>query len=89
LGCLAIIHAIYPVGTQDTENFCLDTSHIGIYVSSKSQRELFPKVARWLKERDREGEPALPARADKTRGKKPGARGRPAGPRKRSRAGAP
>jgi polyhydroxyalkanoate synthase len=40
------------VGSKDTENICLDTGHIGIYVSSKCQKEFAPKIARWLKERD-------------------------------------
>lgn len=40
------------VGSTDTEDICLDTGHIGIYVSSKFQRELTPKIVNWLKERD-------------------------------------
>ncbi len=40
------------VGTKDTEDICLDTGHIGIYVSSKTQKELTPRIFRWLKERD-------------------------------------
>ncbi len=40
------------VGSTDTEDICLDTGHIGIYVSSKCQRELVPKIAQWLRERD-------------------------------------
>jgi polyhydroxyalkanoate synthase len=40
------------VGSRDTEDICLDTGHIGIYVSSKCQREFAPKIAAWLKERD-------------------------------------
>jgi polyhydroxyalkanoate synthase subunit PhaC len=40
------------VGTRDTEDLCLDTGHIGIYVSGKCQKELAPKIARWLQERD-------------------------------------
>jgi polyhydroxyalkanoate synthase len=40
------------VGSRDTEDVKLDTGHIGIYVSSKSQREFAPKIARWLMERD-------------------------------------
>ena len=42
------------VGSSDTEDVCLDTGHIGIYVSSKCQREFAPKIAKWLKERDRD-----------------------------------
>lgn len=40
------------VGSRDTQDVCLDTGHIGIYVSSKCQREFAPKIAAWLKERD-------------------------------------
>ncbi|HOG06547.1 MAG: class III poly(R)-hydroxyalkanoic acid synthase subunit PhaC [Syntrophales bacterium] len=47
------------VGSRDTEDVNLDTGHIGIYVSSKSQREFAPKIARWLMERD--GPDARPA----------------------------
>jgi polyhydroxyalkanoate synthase len=40
------------VGSKDVEDICLDTGHIGIYVSSKCQKEFAPRIARWLKERD-------------------------------------
>ncbi|NTW34679.1 MAG: class III poly(R)-hydroxyalkanoic acid synthase subunit PhaC [Syntrophobacteraceae bacterium] len=40
------------VGTNDTQDICLETGHIGIYVSSKCQRELTPRIVGWLKERD-------------------------------------
>ena len=40
------------VGSKDTENICLDTGHIGIYVSSRCQKEFAPRISRWLKERD-------------------------------------
>lgn len=40
------------VGSKDTEDICIDTGHIGIYVSSKSQKEFAPKIIKWLKERD-------------------------------------
>ena len=39
-------------GSKDTEDVCLETGHIGIYVSSKFQRQFAPKIAKWLKERD-------------------------------------
>jgi poly[(R)-3-hydroxyalkanoate] polymerase subunit PhaC len=42
------------VGSTDTEDICLNTGHIGIYVSSKYQRELVPKITMWLMERDRQ-----------------------------------
>ncbi len=41
------------VGSKDTEDICLKTGHIGIYVSSKCQAELAPKIFSWLKERDK------------------------------------
>lgn len=40
------------VGSDDTEDICLNTGHIGIYVSSKCQAEFAPRIAAWLKERD-------------------------------------
>jgi polyhydroxyalkanoate synthase len=40
------------VGSKDTEDICLDTGHIGIYVSSKCQEAFAPKIAAWLKDRD-------------------------------------
>ncbi len=54
------------VGSANKEDVCLDTGHIGIYVSSKTQKEFGPKIVRWLRERDgvekgREGTPARPA----------------------------
>ncbi|MGD9034400.1 MAG: class III poly(R)-hydroxyalkanoic acid synthase subunit PhaC [Desulfobacteraceae bacterium] len=44
------------VGSKDAQDMALDTGHIGIYVSSKCQREFAPKIASWLKERDGERE---------------------------------
>ncbi len=40
------------IGSKDTEDVCLETGHIGIYVSSKSQQAFAPKIADWLKEKD-------------------------------------
>ncbi|MGW8302995.1 MAG: class III poly(R)-hydroxyalkanoic acid synthase subunit PhaC [Desulfobacterales bacterium] len=42
------------VGSKDTQDICLQTGHIGIYVSSKFQKEFAPKIAVWLKEREHE-----------------------------------
>jgi polyhydroxyalkanoate synthase len=42
------------VGSRDTEDVCLDTGHIGIYVSSRCQREFAPKIATWLQKRDKD-----------------------------------
>jgi polyhydroxyalkanoate synthase len=49
------------VGSADTEDITLDTGHIGIYVSSKCQREFAPKIVRWLRERDGEERTAAAA----------------------------
>jgi polyhydroxyalkanoate synthase len=40
------------VGSKDATDVCLDTGHIGIYVSSKCQKEFAPKIGAWLKGRD-------------------------------------
>lgn len=40
------------IGSSDKEDICFDTGHIGIYVSSKCQREFAPKIADWLLARD-------------------------------------
>ena len=40
------------VGSKDVTDVCLETGHIGIYVSSKCQKEFAPKITSWLKERD-------------------------------------
>jgi polyhydroxyalkanoate synthase len=40
------------VGSKDVEDVCLETGHIGIYVSSKFQKLFAPKIVQWLKDRD-------------------------------------
>ena len=40
------------VGSKDTEDICLKTGHIGIYVSSRCQQEFVPKITTWLMERE-------------------------------------
>ncbi|MGB8425364.1 MAG: class III poly(R)-hydroxyalkanoic acid synthase subunit PhaC [Desulfobacterales bacterium] len=45
-------HLTGSVGSTDVEDVCLETGHIGIYVSSKYQKEFVPKIAGWLKDRD-------------------------------------
>jgi polyhydroxyalkanoate synthase len=42
------------IGSKDAQDICLDTGHIGIYVSSKAQRAFAPKIASWLKQRDKQ-----------------------------------
>ncbi|MGC9324756.1 MAG: class III poly(R)-hydroxyalkanoic acid synthase subunit PhaC [Desulfomonilia bacterium] len=46
------------VGSKDTEDVCLDTGHIGIYVSSKTQKEFAPKIIQWLSQRDSDTTPS-------------------------------
>lgn len=41
------------IGSGDKEDICFNTGHIGIYVSSKCQREFAPKIADWLMARDK------------------------------------
>ncbi len=40
------------VSSEDVQDICLETGHIGIYVSSKTQMQFAPKIVEWLKERD-------------------------------------
>ncbi len=58
------------VGSKDTEDICLDTGHIGIYVSSKCQREFAPKIVQWLREREGEDGVVKRTTARKPRSKK-------------------
>lgn len=44
------------VGSNDTEDLCLNTGHIGIYVSSRCQHEFTPKIAKWLANRDNQSD---------------------------------
>jgi polyhydroxyalkanoate synthase len=58
---------IAQVGSEDVEDLCLDTGHIGIYVSSKCQKDFAPKIANWLKARDEvKKKPAKRKTASKT-----------------------
>jgi polyhydroxyalkanoate synthase subunit PhaC len=52
-------------GSKDTEDVCLNTGHIGIYVSAKYQQEFVPKVTNWLMERDKPD--TQPAKKTRTR----------------------
>jgi len=40
------------VGTKDYELYKFEGGHIGVFVGSRTQKELAPKVAQWLKDRD-------------------------------------
>ena len=51
------------VGSRDVEDVCLETGHIGIYVSSRFQRMFAPKIVRWLKERDAEDAVVVPSKS--------------------------
>ena len=55
-------HLTRQVGSADVEDICLETGHIGIYVSSKCQREFAPKIAQWMKTRDAIKRPATKRR---------------------------
>jgi len=39
-------------GTRDSQDICLDSGHIGIYVGAQFQREVVPTLVAWLGERD-------------------------------------
>jgi polyhydroxyalkanoate synthase len=56
------------VGSKDTQDICLETGHIGIYVSSRTQKELTPRIVQWLMDRD--AIPAGKAEAEAETGKK-------------------
>ncbi|HHP7235333.1 MAG TPA: class III poly(R)-hydroxyalkanoic acid synthase subunit PhaC [Desulfobacterales bacterium] len=57
------------VGSQDVEDLCLETGHIGIYVSSKYQKEFAPRIMQWLKERDAAEKPKPKVRKKTVSGK--------------------
>lgn len=46
------------LGSKDVRDVCLETGHIGIYVSSKYQNEFVPMITGWLKDRDKEEVPS-------------------------------
>ncbi len=41
------------VGSKDKELYSFKGGHIGVFVGSKSQKELAPSIAEWLKKRDK------------------------------------
>ncbi|MCE8423626.1 MAG: class III poly(R)-hydroxyalkanoic acid synthase subunit PhaC [Candidatus Methanoperedens sp.] len=60
------------VSSTDKETLIFPTGHIGIFVGSKSQKEVCPKIAEWLKPRSElevTGEPEIPESKPK-RGKR-------------------
>jgi polyhydroxyalkanoate synthase len=68
---------VNKVGSRDTEDICLNTGHIGIYVSSKYQEEFAPKIANWLKQRDQIEPPASHAGRRKAGTRKSAAQAKP------------
>ncbi len=40
------------VGSADSQDVCLDTGHIGIYVGTRFQKEIVPMIASWLTRRE-------------------------------------
>jgi polyhydroxyalkanoate synthase len=40
------------VGSKDKELYKFQGGHIGVFVGGRSQKELAPAVAEWLKKRD-------------------------------------
>jgi polyhydroxyalkanoate synthase len=40
------------VGSRDARDLCIDTGHIGIYVSARSQKEFAPEIIHWLADRE-------------------------------------
>ncbi len=46
-------HLTSAVGSKDVQDMSLKTGHIGIYVSSRCQKEFAPKIVNWLKKRDK------------------------------------
>lgn len=68
------------VGSKDTTVFSFPIGHIGIYVSSRSQREIAPNLVKWVKERSGEAPiPKKPAKKATTARKKSRAASKPAG----------
>lgn len=41
------------VGTKDIETHSIPTGHIGMYVSSKSKRQVAPLISEWLKKKSK------------------------------------
>jgi polyhydroxyalkanoate synthase len=52
------------VGTEDKTLYEFKGGHIGVFVGSKSQKELAPAISKWLHERDAKPEAAQPETAE-------------------------
>ena len=67
------------VGTQDKTLYEFQGGHIGVFVGSRSQKELAPAIGKWLKQRDAIAAPkvtptpkvAVPAKAVPTKAAAP------------------
>jgi len=57
------------VASKDTLDICLDTDHIGIYVSSKCQQQFTPRIVQWLKQRETVKTPRVRKAKKRTTGK--------------------
>jgi polyhydroxyalkanoate synthase len=53
------------VGSTDKSLYEFKGGHIGVFVGSKSQKELAPTISQWLHERAEDGAPAKPAKETK------------------------
>ncbi len=60
------------VGSTDKTLYEFKGGHIGVFVGSKSQKELAPAIAAWLHERDGEGQIKVSETLEKTRAEKTG-----------------
>ncbi len=60
------------VGSKDTDVISFPGGHIGIYVSSKSQKEVSPAVSKWLHDRSEPEKKEKPAEKSKPAGKPAG-----------------
>lgn len=58
------------VGTTDKTLYEFKGGHIGVFVGSKSQKELAPAIAKWLHERDTADQPKAPAKPEDNRTEK-------------------
>jgi len=58
------------VGSRDTQKLAFDLGHIGLYVSSKAQKELGPSIIKWLGERDGAGRRAVSRRTKRAAARK-------------------
>jgi len=59
------------VSSTDKETFVFPTGHIGIFVGSKSQKEVCPRIAQWLKPRSMlDADPEIVKKIDRRKRRK-------------------